>query len=359
MCSEFVLSGYGANASPAGVYCSEACAFGETDAYLDTCVHDRLDTTPVLKRREYKDTMRERKILLTLFFSGTYSSAHAFSVLVNVPSVTFHDWIRRNNTIFAWDGPERAATFSSQGHRENNPFFLGLVTFMKDMRRNNVVVTTHDMLEYVSFPHPDWYDVYMTCKISPERAYNTLLNQKSSDRTTAVLTICANGDKLPVLFIVHGKPDGTIEKDELLTNPQEHLYVVQENAWMDQRVWQDYLQRLRRFHLRSKSLLLLDKFDAYVIKESYSYVTTALDSTVYPLPLNASSVCQPLDVGVMGPLKAKLCTEWLKERSSRHGLHLTARVKRSIVIHRVARVWRAFKSETIVGAFEKALPNFT
>eukprot|EP00644_Phytophthora_capsici_P000482 jgi/Phyca11/99968/e_gw1.4.1127.1 len=29
-------------------------------------------------------------------------------------------------------------------------------------------------------------------------------------------------------------------------------------------------------------------------------------SVLQPLPKNASSVCQPLDVGVMGPFKAKL-----------------------------------------------------
>ncbi|OQR82468.1 hypothetical protein ACHHYP_15975 [Achlya hypogyna] len=44
---------------------------------------------------------------------------------------------------------------------------------------------------------------------------HALASQKNSDRITAVLTICANGEKLPVLFIVHGKPGATIEREEL------------------------------------------------------------------------------------------------------------------------------------------------
>ncbi|RHY31096.1 hypothetical protein DYB25_009702, partial [Aphanomyces astaci] len=39
--------------------------------------------------------------------------------------------------------------------------------------------------------------------------------KKHSPRLTAVLTNRADGTKLPLLFIVKGQPDGTIEKQEL------------------------------------------------------------------------------------------------------------------------------------------------
>ncbi|KAE9091051.1 hypothetical protein PF006_g25013 [Phytophthora fragariae] len=38
-------------------------------------------------------------------------------------------------------------------------------------------------------------------------------------------------------------------------------------------------------------------------------------ATVVPLPANSTAVCQPLDVGVMGPLKKSLRALWLKEQS--------------------------------------------
>ncbi|OQR89303.1 hypothetical protein ACHHYP_06361 [Achlya hypogyna] len=399
MCSDFLLTGYGSTASPAGIYCSEACAFGETDNYLEYCVDQGLDL--------------ERKALLTMFHSGTYANPNAFAALVMVPSATFYGWVQRSSAILAYDV---------------QPILKGLVTFMKDMRRTDEMVTTYDMIEYVAWHHREWHTTYINSKLSPERAYLTLFrylqrfahrhgfrqrvptaskiareklmivrddfarsflrsphamlpavnvynvdetavyydkpprrtwaykgetphasaSQKNSDCITAVLTICANGEKLPVLFIVHGKPGGTIEREELPTYPPEDVYVVQENAWMDQRVWQHYLERLLRLCIRPKSVLLLDNFDAHVTPASNAYVSSALDSTLLPLPANASS--------------ALLRAQWLKERTNRQHFgsqHLTAHHKHAVVIDRVARVWRALKPETIAGSFEKALPKLT
>ncbi|KAF0710562.1 Aste57867_5509 [Aphanomyces stellatus] len=55
-------------------------------------------------------------------------------------------------------------------------------------------------------------------------------SQKHADRLTAVLSIRSNGDKLPILFIVKGKPGGLVDKQEIPTYPEGHDYVVQENA---------------------------------------------------------------------------------------------------------------------------------
>ncbi|KAG4045433.1 hypothetical protein PC123_g19160 [Phytophthora cactorum] len=61
--------------------------------------------------------------------------------------------------------------------------------------------------------------------------------QKNSGRLTAVLTIRADGKKLPILFILRGMPGGTVETDELPTYPSGHVYTVQESGWMDATVW--------------------------------------------------------------------------------------------------------------------------
>ncbi|KAF0706047.1 hypothetical protein AaE_014280, partial [Aphanomyces astaci] len=61
--------------------------------------------------------------------------------------------------------------------------------------------------------------------------------EKHSLRMTAVLTVRANGDKLPILFVIRGAPGGRFETSELPLFPRGHVYAVQQKAWMDNTVW--------------------------------------------------------------------------------------------------------------------------
>ncbi|KAG6964896.1 hypothetical protein JG687_00005710 [Phytophthora cactorum] len=81
---------------------------------------------------------------------------------------------------------------------------------------------------------------------------------------TAVCTIRADGVKLPLLFIVRGAPNGTIEQDELPTYPKGHFCAVQKKAWMDSRVWAFYLPSLLHYHIAEPSVLLVDNLECHV-----------------------------------------------------------------------------------------------
>ncbi|KAE9019868.1 hypothetical protein PF005_g6564 [Phytophthora fragariae] len=83
---------------------------------------------------------------------------------------------------------------------------------------------------------------------------------KHSTRLTAVLTARADGKKLPILFVVRGKPGGSIEAKELKKYPKEHVYAVQDNAWMNARVLKIYASELLIYEINNLSLLLLDNF---------------------------------------------------------------------------------------------------
>ena len=52
-------------------------------------------------------------------------------------------------------------------------------------------------------------------------------------RVTACLSVCADGTKLPPMFIFIGKPGGSIER-EFSSFPKDAVYAVQENAWTDE-----------------------------------------------------------------------------------------------------------------------------
>ncbi|RHZ02821.1 hypothetical protein DYB35_013309 [Aphanomyces astaci] len=128
--------------------------------------------------------------------------------------------------------------------------------------------------------------------------------EKHSDRLTAVLTIRADG-----------QPGGVINKKELSSYPAGHFYAVQKNAWMDERVWSMYLDEVLAPCLDDASVLVVDNLECHVSDCTHEKLAETLFSAVEPLPPNSTSRCQPLDVGVMGRLKAMLKTAWLLEET--------------------------------------------
>ncbi|RHY82174.1 hypothetical protein DYB31_016298 [Aphanomyces astaci] len=166
----------------------------------------------------------------------------------------------------------------------------------------------------------------------------------------------AVGVKLPIMFVVRGKPGGTIDKKEIPTYPPGHWYAVQENAWMEERVWLTYLDELSNYLLDS-SVLLVDNLECHVSEKAHDKIAEASFSVIEPLPPNSTSKCQPLDVGIMGPLKAMLKTAWLLEDDEGNGDDLTLLQKHMAIIKRTIRVWDKISTETVKGAFEKSIPS--
>ena len=76
-----------------------------------------------------------------------------------------------------------------------------------------------------------------------------------------------------------------------------------------------------RYDIQSPSLLLVDNFECHVSKTSEEMLANELISELCPLPPNTTSVCQPLDVGVMGPFKAKMRKHWLCKRTTFTSAH--------------------------------------
>ncbi|KAG4062983.1 hypothetical protein JG687_00012792 [Phytophthora cactorum] len=83
---------------------------------------------------------------------------------------------------------------------------------------------------------------------------------------------------------------------------------------MDTRVWQCYLRSLLYWHISEPSVLLINNLDCHVSAEAEEIIADEMLTILQPLPKNSTSVCQPLDVGVMGPFKTKLKELWMLER---------------------------------------------
>ncbi|KAG6956637.1 hypothetical protein JG688_00011321, partial [Phytophthora aleatoria] len=102
----------------------------------------------------------------------------------------------------------------------------------------------------------------------------------------------------------------------------------------------------------SPSVLLVDNFDCHMSDESQRLVAEVANATVVPLPPNSTAVCQLLDVGVMGPLKAKI------RNSGSRSTGGTATEKRIRAIESTVAAWKSIKTKTVIRSFKKAIPKY-
>ncbi|RHZ09512.1 hypothetical protein DYB37_011814 [Aphanomyces astaci] len=181
---------------------------------------------------------------------------------------------------------------------------------------------------------------------------------EDSMRMTAVLTARADGrSKAAVLLIMKEVPGGLIKSKEFPTFPRGHHYAMQENAWMDAVVWRQYLRDVLGESIEEPSVVLMDNFECHVSDESFKIMHEELGSHLCALPPNATSVCQPFDVGVMAPFKRNLRNLWLYEEQLEGDdddpYSPTARQKRMAMVLRAIAAWDV----VLLTSFDRHLPR--
>ncbi|RHY91064.1 hypothetical protein DYB31_012252 [Aphanomyces astaci] len=130
-------------------------------------------------------------------------------------------------------------------------------------------------------------------------------------RMTALLTVRADGPKLPILFVIRGEPGGVNETNEFNEYPPGHFYAMQKKAWMNGDVW----------------------------------------SEICALPPNSTSHCQSLDVSLVGPFKQYLRDRWVITQNTA----TTAKEKRIVMFERATKAWDMITEEEVRASFVKAL----
>ncbi|KAG6946947.1 hypothetical protein JG688_00015760, partial [Phytophthora aleatoria] len=77
---------------------------------------------------------------------------------------------------------------------------------------------------------------------------------------------------------------GGIEKDDLPTYPQGqgHVYCVQENCWVDSRVWEIYAKEVLKFEIDTPSVIFADHYDCHVSEEGQEIIRREANATVCP-----------------------------------------------------------------------------
>ncbi|RHZ26012.1 hypothetical protein DYB26_006648 [Aphanomyces astaci] len=102
----------------------------------------------------------------------------------------------------------------------------------------NIINIDETGVHYDMPPRCTWARIGKSSKVDKQ--------QKHSNRVTAVLAVRADG-----MFAswACAYPGGPVEQKELSTYPRGAVYAVQENAWMDERVWEIYLRELLQFEI--------------------------------------------------------------------------------------------------------------
>ncbi|RHY97174.1 hypothetical protein DYB26_007203 [Aphanomyces astaci] len=112
---------------------------------------------------------------------------------------------------------------------------------------------------------------------------------------------------------------------------------------MDGRVWAQYLREVLGESIEKPFVVLMDNFECHVSAASYKIMNEELGTHLCPLPANSTSVCKPLDVGVMAPVKRNLRNLCLLEEQiigdDEDPYSLTAQQKRMAMVQRAISAW--------------------
>ncbi|RLO04244.1 hypothetical protein DYB28_006782, partial [Aphanomyces astaci] len=112
---------------------------------------------------------------------------------------------------------------------------------------------------------------------------------------------------------------------------------------MDGRVWAQYLREVLGESIEKPFVVLMDNFECHVSAASYKIMNEELGTHLCPLPANSTSVCKPLDVGVMAPFKRNLRNLCLLEEQiigdDEDPYSLTAQQKRMAMVQRAISAW--------------------
>jgi len=150
------------------------------------------------------------------------------------------------------------------------------------------------------------------------------LQKSSLGRITCLLTVCADGTKLPPLLCFRGRPCGPIEKKELpnasFNYPKSVKYTVQMNAWTDERVMLYWVDHVLTPYVKKAPPVIIP----YVMLDKYSChhqgtVVQRIESLGVEwdiIPGGCTALVQPIDVRIGKPFKNCMryqAEEWLMD----------------------------------------------
>jgi len=160
---------------------------------------------------------------------------------------------------------------------------------------------------------------YQSSKTLAKRGSKTVNVRKTTDgtkRATLALTVTAAGDFMTPMIIFKGEANGHIVKNELPHHDPTSIYACQKAAWMDERCMKKWVDEIIAPYLSANPpppgivpVILLDSYRCHLMGSVVSEIQ-ALGVEVIHIPGGCTGLCQPLDVGVNKPFKARVRRQW-------------------------------------------------
>lgn len=190
------------------------------------------------------------------------------------------------------------------------------------------------------------------------KTVNLKTMKTSLDRITCMLTVCADGTKLPPLLVFKAKPGGAVEREFTKNDfPKDCHYLVQENAWTDERVMLHWVDHVLAPYVKKAPkgivpYLLLDKYTCHT-QGTVTRKIEALGVEWDIIPGGCTGLVQPIDVGIGKPFKNRMrycCEEWMMDQYTMDNGQVE-RIKpvdaRRFVATWASHVWGEFSRQTV------------
>ena len=176
-------------------------------------------------------------------------------------------------------------------------------------------------------------------------------------RITGMLTVCADGHKLPPMLIYKGKTTGSIVREFKDYNPNCRC-ATQENAWTDERVMLQWVDEVLAPCVKTAPpgivpCLLLDKHGCHY-QGSVAKATEALGVEWDIIPGGCTGLVQPMDVGIGKPWKNRVrcrMEDWMIDTKG-HG-RVKPAVVRPLLADWAASSWEAMPKEIVYNAWRR------
>ncbi|RHY29827.1 hypothetical protein DYB25_013454 [Aphanomyces astaci] len=282
---------------------------------------------------------------------GPCCSDRQFARHEHIPIGTLRGWLKRKDEYL--EAVKRGSNTTLDGHGQLETFSFGadLVQFMDSVRDIEKFLTTAHVVTSLKTHQKPWLDAFLDGKPDQDRAYKGLLgwcqafahrhgfSQRvpcASKKTQAELQ-ATRAEYAKVFWPKYAAydPANIINIDETGV----HYDMPPRCTWA--RIGKS--SKVDKQHSNRVTAVLAVRADD---------CPEELFSVVEELPANSTCTCQPLDVGVMGPFKAKCRTEWIHETKV-----TSAAEKRLAMVQRILKVWEAIPSAMITRSFDKAFPR--
>jgi hypothetical protein len=204
---------------------------------------------------------------------------------------------------------------------------------------------------------PVFFDMPLdvTVESKGQKSIPILTSGNEKQRCTVMLTVLADGKKLPPFIVFKRK---TLPKG--MNFPRGIKVRAQEKGWMDNHLVMDWIncvwEKRAGALLRSRNMLVLDSFRGHTMENVKERLRQGNTDTVI-IPGGCTSLLQPLDVCINRPFKThlrRLYTEWMA--TAVHETTPTGRVKKpelTLICEWIITVWDSIPENLVINSFKK------